>query len=444
MVCKINVGMQGRIDATRLFNTNLFRILTQKAGMMRLLWDKQMAVYHHGPHERSSASLSDILLSIKTATDSPPQQDPIGYAVIGWHVDDGTGVACCVGWNLDYKTNRVVQFIKGKIEVTYAVTMTGWHGNKALGFTLFEDERKHKVTMTAMDAIKKLSTTLLRNAHVIAPKHVMTVDFDDIPSGVVPDKGDPQYNTVMTEMSETRHGLGVMIWASQAHISAMHPTNKLCARMQYPHGRTRKGLCHMLMHLLAHDPGSSWGGDPTHFGLEMVHDDKHVSPYVSRPMHMMWFGDANLSLESRTGGVGMLARGCIFAISQRQHLSAPDAHTSEVVSGGTNFSMLVPVAGVCQELHVLCGDAVPFYLDSKTTVFVATSDTAAKKSVWLLRRVAVLEDGVQHGDMSPRHISERDQAADPFTKYLTQPVWARHMHFVLNKDGDVPPYPGRN
>ena len=110
----------------------------------------------------------------------------------------------------------------------------------------------------------------------------MTTDFDDIPNGEVPDKGDPQYSTVITEMSETRHGLGVMIWASQAHVSAMHPTNKLCARMQWPHGRTRKGLCHMVMHLLAHDPGSSWGGDPTHFGLEMANDDKSVSPYVSR------------------------------------------------------------------------------------------------------------------------------------------------------------------
>ena len=93
-------------------------------------------------------------------------------------------------------------------------------------------------------------------------------------------------------------------------------------------------------------------------------------------MHLMWFADASLSAESRTGGIGMLARGCIFAVSQRQHLSAPDAHTAEVVSAGTNFSMLVPVAGVCQELRILGGVAVPFYLDSKTTptVYVSTSD----------------------------------------------------------------------
>ena len=35
MCCKVMVAMQGRIDATRLFNTNLFAILVEKAGMMR-------------------------------------------------------------------------------------------------------------------------------------------------------------------------------------------------------------------------------------------------------------------------------------------------------------------------------------------------------------------------------------------------------------------------
>ena len=34
-------------------------------------------------------------------------------------------------------------------------------------------------------------------------------------------------------------------------------------------------------------------------------------------------------------------------------------------------------------------------------------------------------------------------AADPFTKYLTYSVWSRHMHFLLNKPGPVPPYPGK-
>ena len=76
-------------------------------------------------------------------------------------------------------------------------------------------------------------------------------------------------------------------------------------------------------------------------------------------------------------------------------------------------------------------------LDSKTTVFVATSDTAVKKSVWLLRRVVVLTDNVQHGEIMPVHINDPDMIADPFTKYLTINVWKRHMLYVLNNQGYI-------
>ena len=72
MACKVNVAMQGRIDATCLFvSTELFAaVLVEKAGMTRLLWDKQVAVYHHGPLVKSTASLSEILTAVKTAEDS--------------------------------------------------------------------------------------------------------------------------------------------------------------------------------------------------------------------------------------------------------------------------------------------------------------------------------------------------------------------------------------
>ena len=139
----------------------------------------------------------------------------------------------------------------------------------------------------------------------------------------------------------------------------------------------------------------------------------------------------------------MLAGGCILPVCQRQQLSAPGSHTVEVVGAGTNYSLLVPCNGVLQELRIRQGVATPFYLDSSTTVFVAWSDTAVKKSIWLIRRVAVLEDGVTHGEIHPLHLTERDMAADPMTKYLTFGVWSRHMHYVLNKMGPLPPYPSR-
>ena len=73
-------------------------------------------------------------------------------------------------------------------------------------------------------------------------------------------------------------------------------------------------------------------------------------------------------------------------------------------------------------------------LDSASTVFVATDDTAIKKSVWLIRRACVLEDGVVHDEIEPLHITERDMAADILTKYLVFAVWIRHVHYLTNRD----------
>ena len=415
-------------------------ILCAKAGMARLLWDRQTVIYHHGPGERTDWPLSKVLNAIKTADDTEPQQPPVGYAVIGWHVDDGLGVACSVGWNQDYKSNRIVQYIKGTIEVTYATTLTGWHGNKALGFTLLVDETERTVEMSAMDAIKKLGNELLKHSVNIQPKHVMTTMFADIPKGEVPAEGDPTRESVLQRMSLTRHALGVFIWVGLAHPQCQMPTNELCENMDFPHERTLQAVSFMTMHMLANPHGTKFGRVKG-FGLEQPAHADLSDPYVSRPAFCHWWADANLTTRSRTGGVCMLANGCIMGISQRQQLKAPCAHSSEAVGAGTNFSLAVPVCGVLQELRIQLGIPLPFYLDSITTVFVSTSDTAIKKSVWLIRRAEVLQEGVSNGDLHPIHISERDMCADPMTKYLPQAVWARHMHYMLNKPGPVPPYP---
>jgi hypothetical protein len=139
-----------------------------------------------------------------------------------------------------------------------------------------------------------------------------------------------------------------------------------------------------------------------------------------------------------TGGIGLLAGCAIVVVCQRQHLASPGSHTSEAVAGGTNVNLLTPCSGVLQELHIRLGATVPFYLDSATTVFVAKDDTAVKKSIWLIRRVAVLEDSVVHGEIQPLYISEKDMVADPFTKYLPYEVWHRHMHYALNFGGPLP------
>ena len=393
-----------------------------------------MAFYHVGPLANSDASLSDILLAIKDAKDSDSQQPPVGYAIIGWHVDDGMGVACTVGWPLDVGSNRVVQYIKGAIAITYAVTLTGWHGQKALGFTITLCEKERSVTLSALDAIQQLAKELLKDCVTISPKHIWTKDFFDIPPGVVPAEGDPSRAAVLSMMAMCRHALGVMIWVSNVYPQAVAPTNLLCKNMAYPHERTLKCLRHMVMHLLAH-PDSTKFGRHGRFGLQR--DDAHANPSTPwespRQVSLHWFSDANLLLShSVTGGVGMLSWGCIHAVMLNQHLASPSSHTSETVGAGTNDNLAKLPMGLLQEAHIQCGDTMPFYLDSASTVFVAKDEAGVKKSVWLIRRAAVLHDSVEHHEIEPIHIPERFMIADAFTKYLPYEVWRRHMDYLLN------------
>ena len=82
--------------------------------------------------------------------------------MIGWHVDDGTGLACDVAHCLDQEKNRVASYLRGQISVTYATTLTAWHGNKALGFTLMCDDEKQTVSMSAPDSLEQVCKSTCR------------------------------------------------------------------------------------------------------------------------------------------------------------------------------------------------------------------------------------------------------------------------------------------
>ena len=62
-------------------------------------------------------------------------------------------------------------------------------------------------------------------------------------------------------------------------------------------------------------------------------------------MFAHFFADANLRVSSTTGGVGMLAGGCVLAVCQRQHyLAAPGSHTVEVVGAGARPIAFLPLS----------------------------------------------------------------------------------------------------
>ena len=235
----------------------------------------------------------------------------------------------------------------------------------------------------------------------------------------------------MQELS--RKGLGVCIWLSNAYMQMVMPTNLLCRHMADPSHDTLKHLKAMIMHMVAFPHCNTYGGWGV-VGLEQPVD--LITPFSegTKAMYFHYFSDSNLDIPSVSGGVGMLAGGPIITRSANQHLAAPNSHAAEVVSAGDNLNSVMPVNGILQEIGIRQGASTPYYLDSNTTVFVSSNDAAAKKSVWMMRRVVVLHEGVTMSEITPIHITEKDMVADPLTKYLKQVVWARHMKYGMNYD----------
>ena len=86
----------------------------------------------------------------------------------------------------------------------------------------------------------------------------------------------------------------------------------------------------------------------------------------------------------------MLAGGAIDPVCQRQHQKAAEAHTTEIVAGGTALHRVMFAREMCREWCVGAENPTPIMFDSQTTIFVANDETAIKRSIWIRRRSAIL------------------------------------------------------
>ena len=437
LVCRQKCYMQGRIDATSGFDKRIMSIMCKCAHFSPLLWDGKVLLYNNTDLAGTTASLPEIIEwsnnVVLNGKDSEPQQPPKGWMLMGVHVDDMLGMAT---GHLDYKQNRLVSFVKGQISIVYACKLTGWHGNKILGFDMALDDELKTVTITAQGAFEVIRDKLItKDCIKTQPRHIVTEGVYTDSPGDVPAIGDPERDGYLERQSLTRSTLGGGIWLSQAYPQMASGINYMCGNMANPSDARLGHLRHMFLHMGDKPDGKTFGG-PNVTSM-CCSSDEEVRPFTigSKEGRYHFFSDASINM---TGGIGMLAGCCIQQLDLRQHLQAPCAHTSEVVAGGTNVHAIVPVNGALQELSIRQGRATTTYFDSKSTIFVATSDVAPKKSVWLARRIKVITETVEQGEIAPEHIGEADMAADSCTKYVKQQVWSRHMHYILNLTGDPP------
>ena len=137
-------------------------------------------------------------------------------------------------------------------------------------------------------------------------------------------------------------------------------------------------------------------------------------------------------MKATTATRTLLAGGPVHASLGRQHLTAPEMHTMEVVAAGTGLNFCVAIDNLLQELGIKQGRLTPYYLDSLSSVHVGKRDKAVKLSAWLQRRTLVLHES-SDTEVLIIHIPGTDMLADPFTKYLKYETWRRHMDVLLNR-----------
>ena len=84
-------------------------------------------------------------------------------------------------------------------------------------------------------------------------------------------------------------------------------------------------------------------------------------------------------------------------------------------------------------------EPTPIYCDSTSTIFVAHDAKAVKRSVWILRRAAVLREAVDNKEFVFVKIADADNAADAVTKAVAAAKLKHLMRHTHRGSADAAP-----
>ena len=423
MVCEILVALQGRVDAARLFGDRLEQIIFSLGGR-RSTWDPKCYLFDFSPLVSTSATLGEVLQSCKKMESADNEKGrPIGWAAMCVHVDDCPGVS---------SSDRLTEYIKAGIMVQYECKHGPWKKVLGFKFTCTNDS----VTMSAEHTIETMYNTYLINH----PNFDARMPGRDVTLAVgePPAEGDPRLPAYKEMQTETRSLLGLLLWVSLAYPQISYHVNRACGFMSNPSHGVNAYAKQIALHLYQYPIAVKWGGSTS---LELSSPSPPPFTPDKKEYGLHFAADASPGDETRgiTGGVGMLAGGALLTISSRQHLATSCMHSNELLAAGTIVHKIVPLRGLLSELRIPQEHPTPTYIDSASTVFVAQSRAAVKKSAWMRRRAEVLTQAYDLGEISPIKIEEYNNFADPQTKYLTFKVWTRHLHYTHNMSGEPPP-----
>ena len=437
LVCEQHVGMQGRIDAAALFGTKFGATIVKRVGCRRCLWDPEAFVLHTGPLATSPQQLEQILAACATSSQPATTGAPPGWVLFGKHVDDGLGVA---------SSEAIMTYLKREIEAEWIITMTRW--KKTLGFATSVDD--NVVTVSAYASVISMAQAHLTTEDVHLTKMPYSKGILSVGPGVRPPEGTDERTAFDLMQTRCRSGLGWALWAMRAHPNMIYATTILCGHMSNPSYECDKHRKRNLAFEL-HRPCSLVIGDGTKRTLQL--SKSPPAPFTA-PVELGFhaFVDSNVgtpredaeapistgtsvsgstvNARSITGGVLMLGGAFWDIVCGRQHLTAPDSHTGEVSAAGTVVSRCIIHRGLAQEIGITMEQPTPVYCDSASCIFVANKTGAVKRSLWNVRRAAVLREAVDMHEVAFCKVPEADNVADGFTKPIPHTAWAHHMEYI--------------
>ena len=148
-------------------------------------------------------------------------------------------------------------------------------------------------------------------------------------------------------------------------------------------------------------------------------------------LHMLV--DSNKEAPRCTSGVDIMLGGAVIDTSSvRQHHVSPDVHAGEVNAACYAVGKLIPIRGLLHELGIVQIRPTPVYFDSASTIFVVRNMMSARRSAWLLGKLAFVHEAVANDEIDALKIDTAKNTADGKTKYIAASSYWLHLTYTHN------------
>ena len=354
------------------------------------------------------------------------------------HGDDG-----CGGWATSQSLiDDLLKVLKENWGQFKDIKAGPW--KKQLGFQVTRDQAKGTTTITAQDYIERLRP-FVENDLPYTPQLPCCKAIAELEVGEEYEQGTEEYDEQQRDVTYMRTVAGHLLHIGKVRHDIITPTN-MATRYSHRPDKNKKGI-HVLKHIIyyllqnAHI-GLTFGRSPSTTRADLQWTEEDVDKFDGQnvplekaflPYFVICDGALSLTDRSRSGIIHLFAGVSIHPQSFNQHSAAVHAHDSEVFTASTACAQTVPLRGILTELEISQAVRTPIFIDSRSTLLVARSRAAVKKSMYLMRRILYMQEGVDDKEFDFFSCAGNDNHADSFTKPILQPTpFFKSRNYFMN------------